>query len=249
MGLKVGLPILDAGAADHQLDANRMQNEVYAAQEPAARPHRHGRGGGLGAGAGLAAAPAGGPAGRGEVRAQVQAEEDGGAVRHCEEPGPARRLDRMPANAQAALVARAERRPACRPAAAQRNGRLGDETHDDSRKSFLAEFRLAVLPSRPPSCLSLRAAPRSLRRPDHGAAGVTAGAGSGLRDHRPGGSREGRFPGGRAPGRGHRQARHAEPGRRAGERRRGARGAEGRRLGRERRDRSSSSTTASSSFP
>ena len=33
LGLKVGLPILDAGAAGHQLDANRLQDEVYAAQE------------------------------------------------------------------------------------------------------------------------------------------------------------------------------------------------------------------------
>jgi outer membrane protein TolC len=33
LGVKVGLPILDAGAADHQLDANRLQNEVYAAQD------------------------------------------------------------------------------------------------------------------------------------------------------------------------------------------------------------------------
>ena len=31
--MKVGLPILDAGAAAHQLEANRLQNEVYAAQE------------------------------------------------------------------------------------------------------------------------------------------------------------------------------------------------------------------------
>ena len=37
LGVKVGLPILDAGAADHQLDANRLQNEVYAAQESQVR--------------------------------------------------------------------------------------------------------------------------------------------------------------------------------------------------------------------
>jgi outer membrane protein len=33
LGVKVGLPILDAGAAAHQLEANRLQNEVYTAQE------------------------------------------------------------------------------------------------------------------------------------------------------------------------------------------------------------------------
>jgi outer membrane protein TolC len=33
VGVKVGLPILDAGAAGHQLEANRLQNEVYGAQE------------------------------------------------------------------------------------------------------------------------------------------------------------------------------------------------------------------------
>ena len=33
LGVKVGLPILDAGAAGHQLEANRLQNEVYTAQE------------------------------------------------------------------------------------------------------------------------------------------------------------------------------------------------------------------------
>ena len=33
LGVKVGLPILDAGAAAHQLEANRLQNEVYSAQE------------------------------------------------------------------------------------------------------------------------------------------------------------------------------------------------------------------------
>jgi outer membrane protein len=33
VGLKIGLPILDAGAADHQLEANRAQNDVYAIQE------------------------------------------------------------------------------------------------------------------------------------------------------------------------------------------------------------------------
>jgi outer membrane protein len=37
LGVKVGLPILDAGAAHHQLDANRLQNEVYAAQESQVR--------------------------------------------------------------------------------------------------------------------------------------------------------------------------------------------------------------------
>jgi len=33
LGLKIGLPILDAGAADAQLEANREQNEVYGIQE------------------------------------------------------------------------------------------------------------------------------------------------------------------------------------------------------------------------
>jgi outer membrane protein TolC len=33
LGVKVGMPILDAGSATHQLEANRFQNEVYAAQE------------------------------------------------------------------------------------------------------------------------------------------------------------------------------------------------------------------------
>jgi outer membrane protein len=33
MGLKVGLPLLDAGAADHQIEANRIQNEVYGVQQ------------------------------------------------------------------------------------------------------------------------------------------------------------------------------------------------------------------------
>jgi outer membrane protein TolC len=33
LGLKVGLPILDAGAADHQLEANRVQTEVYDVRE------------------------------------------------------------------------------------------------------------------------------------------------------------------------------------------------------------------------
>lgn len=33
LGVKVGLPILDAGAASHQLDANSLQDEVYAAQD------------------------------------------------------------------------------------------------------------------------------------------------------------------------------------------------------------------------
>jgi outer membrane protein len=33
VGVKVGLPILDAGAAAHQLEANRLQNEVSTAQE------------------------------------------------------------------------------------------------------------------------------------------------------------------------------------------------------------------------
>jgi outer membrane protein len=33
VGVSIGLPILDAGAAAHKLEANRLQNEVYAAQE------------------------------------------------------------------------------------------------------------------------------------------------------------------------------------------------------------------------
>jgi outer membrane protein TolC len=33
MGLKVALPLLDAGAADHQIEANRIQNEVYGVQQ------------------------------------------------------------------------------------------------------------------------------------------------------------------------------------------------------------------------
>ena len=33
MGLKIGMPILDAGAASHQLEANRRQNEVYGVRE------------------------------------------------------------------------------------------------------------------------------------------------------------------------------------------------------------------------
>lgn len=33
IGVKVGMPILDAGAAGHQLEANRLQNEVYETQE------------------------------------------------------------------------------------------------------------------------------------------------------------------------------------------------------------------------
>ncbi|MGA2613731.1 MAG: TolC family protein [Spirochaetia bacterium] len=33
VGVRIGLPILDAGAADHQLEANREQNEVYGIQE------------------------------------------------------------------------------------------------------------------------------------------------------------------------------------------------------------------------
>ena len=33
MGLKVGFPLLDAGAADHQIEANRIQNEVYGVQQ------------------------------------------------------------------------------------------------------------------------------------------------------------------------------------------------------------------------
>ena len=33
VGLKIGLPILDAGAAGQQLEANRLQTEVYGAQE------------------------------------------------------------------------------------------------------------------------------------------------------------------------------------------------------------------------
>ena len=33
VGLKVALPILDAGAAGHQLDANRLQTEVYGVQQ------------------------------------------------------------------------------------------------------------------------------------------------------------------------------------------------------------------------
>lgn len=33
LGVTVGLPILDAGAAAHKLEANRLQNEVYTAQE------------------------------------------------------------------------------------------------------------------------------------------------------------------------------------------------------------------------
>jgi outer membrane protein len=33
VGVTVGLPILDSGAAAHKLEANRLQNEVYAAQE------------------------------------------------------------------------------------------------------------------------------------------------------------------------------------------------------------------------
>ena len=33
VGLKVGMPILDAGAAGHQLQANRLQTEVYGVQE------------------------------------------------------------------------------------------------------------------------------------------------------------------------------------------------------------------------
>jgi outer membrane protein len=32
LGLKVGMPILDAGAADHQVEANRIQDEVYGVQ-------------------------------------------------------------------------------------------------------------------------------------------------------------------------------------------------------------------------
>jgi outer membrane protein TolC len=33
LGVKIGMPILDAGAADHQLKANREQTEVYGLQE------------------------------------------------------------------------------------------------------------------------------------------------------------------------------------------------------------------------
>jgi len=33
VGLKIGMPILDAGAAGHQLEANRRQNEVYGVRE------------------------------------------------------------------------------------------------------------------------------------------------------------------------------------------------------------------------
>jgi outer membrane protein TolC len=33
LGVTVGLPILDAGAAAHKLESNRLQNEVFAAQE------------------------------------------------------------------------------------------------------------------------------------------------------------------------------------------------------------------------
>ena len=33
LGLKLGMPILDAGAAAHQLEANRVQNETYGIQE------------------------------------------------------------------------------------------------------------------------------------------------------------------------------------------------------------------------
>jgi len=33
LGIQLGMPILDAGAAGHQLEANRIQNEVYGAQE------------------------------------------------------------------------------------------------------------------------------------------------------------------------------------------------------------------------
>ena len=33
VGLKVGMPILDAGAAGHQLEANRLQTEVFGVQE------------------------------------------------------------------------------------------------------------------------------------------------------------------------------------------------------------------------
>jgi outer membrane protein len=33
LGLKIGLPLLDAGAADHQREANRMQSEVYGVQQ------------------------------------------------------------------------------------------------------------------------------------------------------------------------------------------------------------------------
>jgi outer membrane protein len=33
LGIQLGMPILDAGAANHQLEANRIQNEVYGAQE------------------------------------------------------------------------------------------------------------------------------------------------------------------------------------------------------------------------
>jgi outer membrane protein len=33
LGVKLGMPILDAGAADHQLEANRIQNEAYGVQE------------------------------------------------------------------------------------------------------------------------------------------------------------------------------------------------------------------------
>ena len=33
VGLKIGLPILDAGSTEHQLAANRMQNDVYSVKE------------------------------------------------------------------------------------------------------------------------------------------------------------------------------------------------------------------------
>jgi outer membrane protein TolC len=33
LGLKIGLPILDAGSSEHQLAANRMQNDVYGVKE------------------------------------------------------------------------------------------------------------------------------------------------------------------------------------------------------------------------